>query len=215
MQADSALASALQPLDAESRVEYLTALAFALSQGHHPSGGSLNCLSFNLGADVLRDLLDAIATHPEVDHDHFSFKYDLSSGDARFKMPEGTVHSPMSGNLTEMIYDAARLVMPLDTFVNFDKLYNAPIKSHAVGTRKQPGSSWQVFDEDPSSLPHAKVAGEVAHSHPSSLHALDDRCRDLLIFEPGSVSAVVALKLIDSTGDQEILYNLDQCFVGV
>ncbi|GKT61336.1 hypothetical protein ColTof4_01418 [Colletotrichum tofieldiae] len=163
--------------------------------------------------------LDAIATHPEVDHDHFSFEYDLRSGDARFKMPEGTVHSLMSGNLTEMIYDAARLVMPLDTFVHFNKLYNAPINSHAVGTRKQPGSSEQVFDEVPSSLPHAKVAGEAAHSHTSSLHALDDRCndrcRDLLTFEPGSVSAVVALKLFYSRGDQETLDNLDQCFVGV
>ncbi|KAF6806819.1 hypothetical protein CMUS01_14268 [Colletotrichum musicola] len=180
-------------LDLDQFVDRLLALAEARANGDQLSGGVLNTHDFSLPVLVLTSFVDRLYSATHIDHQKLCLEYDLGLGVARFKMPQSGLHACLSGNMGDIIYNAACPVLDLAHPLKLKKIFNSAVTLPETTVQKQPDSSCAIYDQVQTHIAYPRVAVEVALSHPTTLAGLADRLRQLLLRTDGSV-AVKATK---------------------
>ncbi|GKT97635.1 hypothetical protein Ct61P_15485 [Colletotrichum tofieldiae] len=213
MQEISALAAAITEPD--FAVERLLDVAHALTSGRELLDGVLNAHELHLEPDLLRRFLVRLLEDRQIPVHKLRLEYGLLTGAVRFEMHESSTHSIFYNDLCTLVFDAVSPALALRDGQRLNMIYGAPVHVETTGFQRHPDASWCVVDNEMPVYP--RVALEMALSNPSTLPGLVARCDRLLAIRPGSISAVIAIKLFHTsdTPKTAVLDNLHHCFVSV
>ncbi|KAL0929336.1 uncharacterized protein CTRU02_215692 [Colletotrichum truncatum] len=157
-----------------------------------PTNNDVPSNEFSLEPDCYVELIRRLESDHRVSLDKLHLEYEPDARLLRFKMTQGRLHSAMASQLGDLLRDIARNVLP-----------------DIQAIRETPRVNME--DHTP------RVVAEVAHSHPTTLDALEERCTEFLSCSAGYVRAVIAIKIPYSPGKpiETLLDELDRCFVAL